>query len=223
MKPIAILLFAVLVAPLKAQFEADPRQKMKEILDQVAKEMTQIDKWLQESSRSSDASKGMARNVEQLNKLLDQAGEAQSKVIKGIDDLLDAAQKMQDQASGSPRPDQSEGEGKPGDGKPEPGNSEGGRQPRHLRPDQMIQPQSQDGEKQGSQEQNDRQEWEKGQNADSAAKPDDPTGKHGADKTKGDWGELPPYLLKHGRGTMPEVPEKYRRYLEAITTEGNKK
>src|SRR5690606_6408688 len=73
MKPIAIALLAVLVAPLHAQFEEDPRQKMKEILDQVAKEMTQIDQWLQESSRNSDARKGMARNVEQLNKLLEQA------------------------------------------------------------------------------------------------------------------------------------------------------
>ncbi len=35
-------------------------------------------------------------------------------------------------------------------------------------------------------------------------------------KIQGAWGELPDYVLKHGRGSMPSVPEKYRRYLEAL-------
>jgi hypothetical protein len=34
---------------------------------------------------------------------------------------------------------------------------------------------------------------------------------------------LPDYILKHGRGSMPSVPEKYRKYLEALTKEAHKK
>ena len=34
--------------------------------------------------------------------------------------------------------------------------------------------------------------------------------------------ELPDHLLKHGRGSMPRVPERYRKYLEALTKQGHK-
>ena len=37
-----------------------------------------------------------------------------------------------------------------------------------------------------------------------------------AQKIQDAWGELPDYVIKHRRGSMPRVPEKYRRYLDAL-------
>ncbi len=46
--------------------------------------------------------------------------------------------------------------------------------------------------------------------------PKRPTGKVKHIHTQDPWGELPPYIMRHRRGTTPEVPEKYRKYLEAL-------
>ena len=100
----ALALFTLLAVSVSvpAQIEEDPREKMKEILEQVANEMAQIDKWLRESSRSSDAARGMKENVERLDTLLDSVSESQKRVVQGIDDLLKEAEKMKSGQSGNP-------------------------------------------------------------------------------------------------------------------------
>ena len=94
MRTTLFVLLTALAIPLPAQIEADPRAKMQELLDAVADEMKQIDKWLQESSRSKDAAKAMEKNVSRLNKLLDHVVKSQEQVVKGIDELLKEAQKL---------------------------------------------------------------------------------------------------------------------------------
>lgn len=102
MKRATFVLLTALAVPLPAQIEEDPKARMQEILDDVADQMGQIDKWLQESSRDKGAAQeGMKKNVQNLEKLLDSVGKSQKQVVKGIDDLLKEAEKMK---------------GKPGDG-----------------------------------------------------------------------------------------------------------
>ena len=98
----AMALLTLLAVSVPAQIEEDPRTKMKEILEQVANEMAQIDKLLQESSRSNDAARGMKANVERLDKLLDSVSESQKRVVQGIDDLLKEAEKMKGDQQGNP-------------------------------------------------------------------------------------------------------------------------
>ena len=100
MRITAFALLTALTVPISAQIEEDPREKMQEILDQVAKDMKQIDTWLQESSRSKDATKAMKNNVARLNKLLESVGESQKQVVKGIDELLKEAEKMKSDGKG---------------------------------------------------------------------------------------------------------------------------
>ena len=100
MKTTTFVLLAALAAPLSAQIQEDPREKMREILNQIADEMKQIDSWLQETSRSKNASQAMKENVSRLNKLLDSVGKSQKQVVKGIDDLLKEAQKLKGDGQG---------------------------------------------------------------------------------------------------------------------------
>jgi hypothetical protein len=76
------------------------------------------------------------------------------------------------------------------------------------------QPQDQKG---GGKERNTRPETEPGAKLASNKKPDSSTEKVDGKKQPGAWGELPDYILQHGRGSMPNVPEQYRKYLEALT------
>lgn len=98
-----ITLFAVLAAastlPLGAQIDPtqaeDPAQKMREIMNQVAQEMTEIDDLLQKTSRSKKAATaGMKESIRGLEKALDSVGKSQRQVVQGIDALLDQAEKL---------------------------------------------------------------------------------------------------------------------------------
>ena len=42
-------------------------------------------------------------------------------------------------------------------------------------------------------------------------------------KVQGAWGKLPDYVLKQGRGSMPDVPLKYRKYMKAMQEADQKK
>ncbi len=62
-----------------------------------------------------------------------------------------------------------------------------------------------------------------GKNVAGSKPPKRDTEKVNGKKVQDAWGELPDYLKKHGRGSMPDVPEKYRKYLEALNKQGHKK
>jgi hypothetical protein len=168
----------------------------------------------------------MKQNVENMEKLLESVGKSQKQVVKGIDDLLKEAQKMKGQSGSSSCPFGPTGEGqKPKDqqanGQP---REQRNRQPRQLqKPGDMAQ---QPKKSESGKERNDQPETEKGKKVAGTKRPDDATEKVNGKKVQGAWGELPDYLLKSGRGSMPDVPERYRKYLEALTREnqgaGNK-
>jgi hypothetical protein len=77
-------------------------------------------------------------------------------------------------------------------------------------------------EKGKSGERNDQSERAPGEKVASRKPKSAGTEKVAAKKIQGAWGDLPDYILKHGRGSMPTVPEKYRKYLEALTKEAHK-
>ena len=87
------------------------------------------------------------------------------------------------------------------------------------------QPEDQKGKKQNQakRDQNGKEKRDKGKNLASKDPNNRGTEKVNGKKIQGAWGDLPDYILKHGRGSMPNVPEKYRKYLEALTKEGHKK
>ncbi|MEE2886364.1 MAG: hypothetical protein VX951_02920 [Planctomycetota bacterium] len=222
MKKAAIVFLTALAVPLPAQ--DDPREKMKEILEQVAHEMAEIDKLLQETSRNKEAAKSMKKNLENLNKLLDNVGKSQERVIQGIDDLLKQAEKMKgkpgDPMSGkNPKPGQKpseqDGQGQPKDGKNR-------RQKRQLRDPGQQQPGDQQQQQQSGKERNGQEKPTDGKNVTGGKRPDAETEKIDSKKIQDAWGDLPDYLKKHGRGSMVDVPEKYRKYLDALTKKGHK-
>ncbi|MCB9869335.1 MAG: hypothetical protein H6837_05715 [Planctomycetes bacterium] len=231
MKKLPFLLLFGLAAPVCAQIETeDPKAKIQEILDNVANEMKEIDKLLQESGRSKEAAKSMKSSVQKLDKLLDQVGKSQGKVVKGIDELLEQAEKMKGEGGQCPFGGESSSNQKKRQkgqqqSSPESQQDQGRRQrERESRePRQLGQkPGEKPGEKndKGGKPENNQRDQGKGQNATAKSQPKDPTGKADAGKTAGAWGELPDYILKHGRGSMPAVPDKYRKYLDALSKQG---
>jgi hypothetical protein len=231
MRRLALLAtLAAIAIPLPAQIEEDPRQKMQEILNKVAEEMQLIDKWLQESSRSKDAAKGMSRNIAQLEKLLDSVGKSQQEVVKGIDDLLNQAQKMKsqgDKSDPSKKKNQQRSQQQRRQRQQQQRDGQQQKRRRELQKPQQRpqQPEDQKGKKQdqAKRDQNGKEKRDKGKNLASKDPNKRGTEKVNGKKIQGAWGDLPDYILKHGRGSMPNVPEKYRKYLEALTKEGHKK
>ena len=203
---------------LPAQIEQDPRKRIQEILDEVAEEMAQIDKWLQDTSRSKAAAKAMKENIRRLNELLDNVGESQKKVVKGIDDLLKEAQKMKGNQKGDPFSKKNQQQQQRQQQQRDQQRSQRRQPPQPQQRDQQPQNRPQKGKR----ERNERPETEKGKNVASNKPPKRGTERVDARKIPGAWGDLPDYVLQHGRGSMPTVPEKYRKYLEAMT-KGKKK
>lgn len=221
MKRAAIVFLTALAVPLPAQ--DDPREKMKEILEQVAHEMSEIDKLLQETSRSKEAAKSMKKTLEHLDKLLDNVGKSQERVIKGIDELLQQAEKMKGQP-GDPMSGKNPSRGqKPSeeDGQAQAQDRRNGRQKRQLR-DPGQQQLTDQQQQQSGKERNGPEKPTNGKNVAGAKRPDAETERIDAKKVQDAWGDLPDYLKKHGRGSMLDVPEKYRKYLDALTKKGHK-
>lgn len=77
-------------------------------------------------------------------------------------------------------------------------------------------------EKPSGKENNGEEKRNKGENIAGANRPKSETEKVDGKKVQAAWGDLPDYLKKHGRGSMPDVPAKYRKYLEALNKKGNK-
>ena len=225
MKTSTILLWAALAAPLSAQ--EDPREKMKEILEQVANEMGEIDRLLQETSRNKEAAKSMKANIENLDKLLDNVGKSQERVVQGIDELLKQAQKMKGKP-GDPMSGEKPGKSQQQSDKPGQEQSQdrkSSRQKRELREpgqQQSANQEQQQQQQQSGKERNGQEKPTNGENVTGAKKPKGETERIDAKKVQDAWGDLPDYIKKHGRGSMPDVPAKYRKYLEALTKKGHK-
>lgn len=202
-----LALVAVLAsAALPAQFD-NPEKKIQEIVDEVARQMQEIDELLLQTRPESlkGAGEGAKRAAEKIEELLDQTSASQGEVVTKIDELIKEIQKMQGQGGGS----QGQGQPKPGD--------QGERDQQRRRQSQTPDRQKQ-GDPQGDGQPRDgRERPQDPKNVPSSPRPDDPTENVDPKRDAEAWGKLPLYeqLLKT-RGGAPDVPEKYRKFHEAF-------
>ena len=89
-----VLLVVALATAVPAQNQEGAREKIREILQVVAGELTEIDTSLQESARTTSASSDTKKTVRHREKLIVSAAESQKRVIEGIDALLQATAEL---------------------------------------------------------------------------------------------------------------------------------
>lgn len=226
-----VLLLSALASRLPAQIPGgDPMHEIQEIARQVDQQLQEIDRLLLESGRRDQA---RARPKE----LLQQARERSEEVEKGIDKLIDELNKLkqqQQQSSGQQSQDQQDQQ----DPQDQDQNQQQQQQQQRQRnrrenqtPDIAQRPRDPSGKQEGSKPQGQQPEQPQqngqqptggqetpdgGQNRRGNQPPDSELGAAQPGTGEGSWGELQPYanFLKN-RGSMPKVPEKYRKYWEA--------
>ena len=229
---IPVLALAALFAarPCAAQ-EQDPVREIQEIARRVDEQLQEIDRLLLESGKKSQA---RARPKE----LLEKAHERSRSAEDGIDTLIDLLNKMKGQSSNSSSQSQQQQQQQDQQDEQDPKNQ--GQRPRpqgqrnrreNQTPDIAQRPRNEQSKPDGSQPQGQQPEQQKpdgqqpnggqetpdgGQNRRGNQPPDSELGPAQPGTGDGSWGELQPYVnfLKN-RGSMPKVPEKYRKYWEA--------
>jgi DNA mismatch repair ATPase MutL len=227
----AVLIASTTVLPaLPAQNGPDPMHEIQEIARQVDRQLQEIDRLLLESGRRD-------QTRQRPKELLQQARERSEEVEKGIDKLIDELNKLKQQrqqSSGSQSQDQQEQQDQQNQEQNQQQQQQRQRNRRENQtPDiaqrprnQPGQPQEQQGQQQGQQPQQPQPDGQQpnggqetpdgGQNRRGDQPPDSEVGPAQPGTGDGTWGELQPYVnfLKN-RGSMPKVPEKYRKYWEA--------
>lgn len=196
---------ALLVTPAAAQFDR-PEERVRQIADEIAEEMREIDRLLLQRP-AADAAEGMARAAERMNELLRQTGASQGSVATKIDELIREIQKLQREGQGG------------GQDQPPPSPSQ--RQPRTRR-EPSERPENAPSTD-APPEDNRPPPQDQGRNQPAAVEPRQPTEEveHGTDHER--WGVLPFYEeFNKTRGGVPLVPEKYRRYHEAFLKQSRK-
>lgn len=225
----ALLIALGVGAPLRAQ--GDPGAEARKIVEAVDREMQEIDRLLRESARPPE-SEGSA-TTETARQRVGQTRESQTRVVDGIDKLLDELQKMAQQQSSSSSSSSSSQQDQQ-QGQPQSGNQ---RQRQESQTPDMVdqagqQQQEQGQQQQGQQQQDGQQQQGSQQDGQRSDGDQDPrsggenvrSGERGEDGSErvdragddGGWGRLPPYArFLHSRGGVPEVPARYRRLYEA--------
>jgi hypothetical protein len=238
---VSIALAAALAwaGPIAAQIGGDPQTRVRDIARKVAEEMKEIDRLLLETtakgrsaSSAGAAADGMRRSVEQMRELLKQTSGSQSQTVEKLGELIKEIQDMA-QSSGSPSEGESQGSPSSGQGQPRPdGQGQGRNNPRDQSNSPEFQRQQQgqsQGQEPGGQNQpnqprpgdGDPQDGgenpDGGRNTNAGRNPDAGTERVNRESETGQWGNLPPYLqFLQGRGGAPEVPERYRKYVEVF-------
>jgi hypothetical protein len=213
----------LIAAALPAQID-DPRERIKDITRRVAEEMAEIDKLLLRRDPARAAER-IEEATKQMQQLLEQTRGSQDRVIQGIDELMQQIRDMQQQQSGG------SGESDPSQ-RPQPGERQGDR-PRPSQREQtetpdMVRQQREEQQRQGQpqpsgQPQGPEESKDKGQNARAAQQPEGATEQVQRAGDSENWGNLPGYLhFLQGRGATPEVPERYRRQVEAFLRQAAK-
>ena len=220
--------FAMLVlagaAALPAQ-GGDPMREIQEIARQVDEQLQEIDRLLLESGRRD-------QQRQRPKELLQQARERSVDVEKGIDKLIEELTKLkqqQQQQSSSSSQDQQDQQQQSQD---EQRQRQGQRNRRENQTSEFTQrqrnqsgeqQQQQQGQQQGEQPMPEGQQPNGGQETPDGGEnrrgnqpPESELGPGQPGTGEDGWGELQPYVnfLKN-RGSMPKVPEKYRKYWEA--------
>jgi hypothetical protein len=200
-----------------------PEETVKKILHEVAEEMREIDRLLLSSSQR-EAREALERGAAGLQKLIDQTRDSQGRVVRGIDRLIEELQSMQQSRQRQQQSQQEPQDGQPQDGQQrpqdssEPGSRRDGRRQENQTPDiaQQPQPDRQEPGRQDRPTDPSADPLSQGQNVRSGAQQPDGSEKVDREGVDGSWGDLPKYVhFLHSRGGVPDVPEKYRRLVEA--------
>ncbi len=220
-------LVLVLAAPSLAQIS--PEENIKKILKAIDEDMREIDRLLMESSRK-DAAGGMEKAAEKLKDLMQQGQLTQDQVVQDISKLIEELENMQSsdqqQSSQGQKQDQSQQSGQ------QQGNQERSTRQNNQTPEMVDQRgQNKPGQKEQAQEQPQGQKpqdgrdqaFQEGENRPAGARPDAGTERVERGSEDSRWGDLPKYArFLMNRGALPEVPEKYRRLVEAYQKQSHK-
>ncbi len=201
-----------------AQFE-DPATKVRELAEDVARQMEEIDRLLlQRGSEDPAAASAALRNsAEKIGELLDQTTESQQGVVDRIDELITTIQKMAGQGGG--------GGGSSQDRQQQQGEQQPQRQPGQRQQSDTSEAVDQrpgEGEQLDDADGPQRQD-EPGTNRENATPEASDTEQVERDADASAWGRLQMYeqMLKT-RGGPPRIPDKYRRYYEAFLERARK-
>ena len=234
---------AVLAIPALAPAQ-DPQgeEKIRKIVEEIAKNMQEIDQMLlrtgsRQAVRSGEAAEAMRRNVKAIEELMRQTQGSQGRVVEQIDQLIEEIQKMAQQSQSQGQPDEQNQQGEPQQGRPRRSDRPDERQQQQQQrersetPEEVRQRREREGEQPQQQQQPGQQQPQdptqdprrRGENTTKGAPREGATGQDPRETTLERWGNLPQYLhFLRGRGGLPEVPEKYRPLLEAYVKEGAK-
>lgn len=193
----------LLAARAPAQF-GDPRQRIREIADGVAKQMQEIDELLLRNHPGNAGGGGQATDVEDM---LKQTSSGQHQVVDQIDELIQELSKMQGEGGGQQS-------GQPRNRQQQQGGDRGQQRRQQTPIDEGANPARPGGEQP---QRDDANRQDAGTNKPADRPPEDPTEHANRSRVDDRWGDLPFYqeFLKT-RGGAPEVPEKYRRFQEAF-------
>lgn len=212
---VSFLWTALLVAaPAASQFE-DPQRKIKEIANEIAGELQEIDRLLLQTGQEGGAkaaAEGMARAAQRIDDLLEQTAQSQEAAAKRMDELIKEIEKLSGQCSGCSECN-GQGHGKQSQQPQQRSQRQPSSTPDAARPD----------EPDGDKPQDNRSREEPGQNAPADAERQDPTQRVDHERTFEKWGNLPDYLeFLKSRGGQPDVPEKYRKFRDAFLKQSQK-
>lgn len=194
--------------------QIDPNENIKKILRLIDEELEEIDKLLMQTNRPPKT--GESSGVEHMRKLVKETQGSQERVVDGIDLLIEELQQRQSSSSSSsssePQDDQQRQQQQQQQDQQQSQRQENERQ---RPPEQQGQPQ-QPQQSQNQQANDQQSQPQPPRNIDAGAARPGGEERHLRDADRSRWGNLPQYDLgRHSRGGLPEVPEKYRRLLEA--------
>ncbi|MCA8943384.1 MAG: hypothetical protein KDB80_12545 [Planctomycetes bacterium] len=203
MRPLLCTIVLGLICASPALTQIDPKDNIKKILETIDEELKEIDRLLLRPN-APDAS---SRSTEQMRKRVQESHGSQERVVRGIDELIQQLQQMQSGQGGSSQEDeqQRQQQGQPED------------QEQTQRQENQTQAPPSDAPQPGQQGQENPQDRPTPtQNSQTGQLPESGEERHVREADRARWGNLPLYDLgRHSRGGLPEVPEKYRRLLEA--------
>jgi hypothetical protein len=233
--PLLFLLAGVLLpCQSTAAQGGDPQQEIQELARRIDEQLKEIDRLLLESGKKNQPR-------QKPKEMLQQSVERSRQVETGIDELIDKLNEMKNQGGGGESQDQQQQQQQDQQQQQKPGGQQGGSQRRDSQsPDFVKQPQQGEqkpGEQPGGQPEPGQPQGQPpgqqqkpgegkpeggqedkgpGENRNGQAPPDQATGPGQPGQGSETWGELQGYTnaLKN-RGSMPKVPEKYRKYWEA--------
>ena len=92
-----LLTMLALPVPLAAQFEQNPEERIREIADEIADELQEIDKLLLQTGsakQAGHAAESIASVSKRMNDLLEQTTKSQTNAVKRMDELISEIEKI---------------------------------------------------------------------------------------------------------------------------------